>query len=328
MKYDRRRVLLFAFVGALPIGSRGASAQDYPTRPIRLVIPYPPGGVVEAVGRPWAEKVRTLLGTIVVENIPGGGGEVGAAAVSRALPDGYTVLLGNTSNMVISPLTSSHVPYDPVGSFDAVSILGQVTQAFTVHPSLPVRTMTELADYAKRNPGKLSYGTPGVGSLNQLTGELLKIVIKAPDIVHVPYRGAGPAIVDLMGGQIPMAVTAVNGHLLELHRAGKLRILAVTSPQPLRGAPDLPTVAETGMPELVAQSLTWLLVPKGTATAVIKRISQATAKALAEPELQQIYQAAGVEPSADASPETATQRLKSEIAKWQPIVKQIGLKLD
>ena len=328
MKYDRRHFLLFAFMAALPIGSRGASAQDYPTRPIRLVIPYPPGGVVEAVGRPWAEKVRTLLGTVVVENIPGGGGEVGAAAVSRALPDGYTVLLGNTSNMVISPLASSHVPYDPIESFDAVSILGQVTQAFTVHPSLPVGNLMELADYAKRNPGKLSYGTPGVGSLNQLTGELLKIVIKAPDIVHVPYRGAGPAIVDLMGGQIPIAVTAVNGHLLELHRSGKLRILAVTSPQRLRGAPDLPTVVEAGMPELVAQALTWLLVPKGTASGVIERISQATAEALAEPGLQQIYLAAGVEPSTDSSPKAAAQLLRREILRWGPIVKQIGLRLD
>ena len=201
-----------------------AAAQTYPTRPIRLVIPYPPGGVQDAIGRPWADRMISLLGTVVVENIGGGGGELGASTVSRARPDGYTILLGNSSVMVINPIAGIHVSYDPIGSFDAVSILGHITQAIAVNPSLPVRTLKELADYAKRNPGKLSYGSPGVGSLNHLTGERFKLLIGSPDIVHVPYRGAGPAITDLIGGQIPMAIPAVNGQLLAFHRAGTLRI--------------------------------------------------------------------------------------------------------
>ena len=226
MKFSRRRVLhLAACAAALPAVSQIALAQSYPSRPIRLVIPYPPGGIMDAVGRPWADQMKSLLGTVVVENIGGGGGEMGAATVSRAGPDGYTILLANSSVMVINPLASSHVPYDPIGSFDAISILGRPAQAIAINPALPVRTMKELADYAKHNPGKLSYGTPGVGSLNHLTGERFKMLIGSPDIVHVPYRGAGPAIADLIGGQIPMAIPAVNGQLLAFHRAGKLMIL-------------------------------------------------------------------------------------------------------
>ena len=323
-----RQQQLLAIVLAAMMGMASAIAQTYPTRPIRLVIPYPPGGVVDAIGRPWADRMKSLLGTIVVENIGGGGGEIGAAAVSRARPDGYTILLANSSIMVINPLAASHVSYDPIGSFDAVSIIGHVAQAIAINPTLPVRTLKELAEYAKRNPGKLSYGTPGVGTLNHLTGERFKVLIGSPEIVHVPYRGAGPAIADLIGGQITMAIPVVNGQLLAFHRAGKLRILAVTSPVRLQGIPDLPTVSEAGMPGLNAQATTWLLVPKATSRQIINQISSATRKALAEPELRQIYLGSGIEPSSDSSPEGATQLLKNEIVRWKPIVEQIGLKLD
>jgi tripartite-type tricarboxylate transporter receptor subunit TctC len=187
--------------------------------------------------------------------------------------------------------------------------------------------LRELVDYARRNPGKLSYGTPGLGTLNHLTGERFKLLIGAPDIVHVPYRGAGPAIVDLIGGQIQMAIPAVNGQLLAFHRAGKIRILAVTSAQRLRGAPDLPTVVEAGMPDLVAQATLWLMVPRGTPRHIIERLSQATKATLIKPDLQQIYAASGIETSTDTSPEFATQWLKSEIVRWEPIVKQLGYKL-
>jgi tripartite-type tricarboxylate transporter receptor subunit TctC len=325
----RRRFLqLVAGAAAASIPTRAARAQGFPSRAVRLVIPYPPGGIVDAVGRPWADKMKTLLGTVVVENLGGGGGELGAATVARATADGHTVLLGNSSVMVINPLAATRVSYDPIESFDAVAILGQVALAMTVHPSLPVRGLQELAEYARRNPGKLSYGTPGVGSLNHLTGEQFKLLIGAPDIVHVPYRGAGPAIADLLGGQIPMSVTAVNGHLLDLHRTGRLRILAVTSPHRLAAAPDLPTVAEGGMAGLSAQATTWLFVPKGTASGAIARISQATGQALADPDLQRKYLASGVEPSTDPSPEAAARQLREEIAHWTPVVRHLGLRLD
>jgi tripartite-type tricarboxylate transporter receptor subunit TctC len=329
MQVHRRHVLQFAIgTFVLAPATRRARAEDFPIRPIRLVIPYPPGGIVDTLGRPWADKMKSLLGTVVVENMGGGGGELGAAAVARAAADGYTVLLGNSSVMVINPLAATRVSYDPIKHFDAVAMLGQVALAVTVHPSVPVHSLQELADYARRNAGKLSYGTPGVGSLNHLTGEQFKLLIDAPDIVHVPYRGAGPAIADSLGGQIPMLVTAVNGQLLEFHRTGRLRILAVTTPRRLAAAPDLPTVAEAGMPELTAQATTWLLVPNGTPAAVIARISKATQAALSDPDLQRKYAGSGVDPSTDASPEAAAKQLRDEIAHWAPLVRQIGLRLD
>jgi tripartite-type tricarboxylate transporter receptor subunit TctC len=324
MKVDRRRFLqLAAGTAALSIAPRAARAQDYPVRPIRLVIPYPPGGVVDATGRPLAERMSALLGTVVIENVGGAGGEIGTAKVARATPDGYTMLLANTSILVIDPIARGPLSYDPVGSFDAVATIGHAAQAIAINPSLPVHTLKDLVDYAKRNPGKLSYGTPGVGSLNHLTGERFKVLIGSPDIVHVAYRGAGPAIADLISGQIPMAIPVINGQLLAFHRAGKIRILAVTSAQRLRGAPDLPTVVEAGMPDLVVEATTCLLVPKGTSKKVIERISLATHKALAEPALQQIYSASGIEPSSDTSPEAAAHWLQSEIARWKPIIGHI-----
>lgn len=322
------RQQLIAFVLAAIASVASAMAENYPTRPIRLVIPYPPGGVIDAIGRPWADRMKSLLGTVVVENIGGGGGELGAVAVARARPDGYTILLANSSILVINPLAASRVSYDPLGSFDAVSVIGHVAQAIAVNPMLPVRTLKELAGYAKSNPDKLSYGTPGVGSLNHLTGERFKLLIGSPDIVHVPYRGAGPAVADLIAGQISMAIPAVNGQLLAFHRAGKVRILAVTSAERLRGAPELPTVREAGMPELVAQATTWLLVPKGTPREILEQILSATRKALAEPQLQENYLGSGIEPASVSSPEAATQLLQDEIVRWRPVVKQIGLKLD
>jgi tripartite-type tricarboxylate transporter receptor subunit TctC len=194
MKLPRRHFLrLAAGAAGMPAMSRIANAQSYPTRPIRLVIPYPPGGVQDAVGRPWAEKMKPLLGTVVIENIGGAGGAVGGAAVARAKPDGYTILLGNGSVLVINTVAASRPPYHPIRDFEPISLLGFNSLAMVANPSLPVRTLSELIEYAKSNPGKLSYGSNGVGSFNQLTGELFKSLIQAPDIVHVPYRGAGPA---------------------------------------------------------------------------------------------------------------------------------------
>lgn len=210
----------------------------------------------------------------------------------------------------------------------AASTIAHVALAIAINPTLPVQTLKELAEYARRNTGKLSNGTPSVGTFNHLTGEHFELLIDARDIVHVSYRGAGLAIAELIGGQIPMAVAAVTGQLLALHRTGKLRILAVTSMERLPGALELPTVGEAGMPALAAQETTWLLVPKGTMAGIVARISRATTAALAEPQLQQMYLAAGLDPSADASPQTAMRGLQDEIAQWTPIITQIGLRLD
>jgi tripartite-type tricarboxylate transporter receptor subunit TctC len=212
VKLPRRTFLhLAAGAAALPAVSPIARAQAYPTRPVRLVVPFPPGGAFDALGRPWAEKMKPLLGTVVVENIGGGGSSLGAAAVARARPDGYTILLGGTLPHINEALLKSRPLYDPVKDLDPIASVALNFLGIAVHPSVPAQNLKELIAHAKANPGKLSYGHAGVGSTNHLTGELFKSLAGVPDIVQLPYRGAGPAIADLISGQIPMAVVAVTG---------------------------------------------------------------------------------------------------------------------
>src|SRR4030081_1386260 len=238
MRLPRRRFLhLVAGAPALPAVSRVARAQAYPERPIRLVVPFPPGGAFDAVGRPWADKMKPLLGTVVIENIGGGGVSLGAAAAARARPDGYTILLGGTQTHVNEALLKSRPLYDPAKDLDAVTGVAAYFLAIVVHPALAVRTLQELREHAKANPGTVSYGHAGVGSIQHLTGELLKSQTGMHEMVQVPYRGTGPVITDVMSGQIPVGILGITGQVLELHRAGKLRIVAVTSPKRLASAP-------------------------------------------------------------------------------------------
>src|SRR5215813_9265543 len=200
----------------LMLASRFASAQGaYPDRPIRLIVPFPPGGGFDAVGRPWADKIKPLLGTIVVENIGGGGSSLGAAAVARARPDGYTILLGGSSTHITEVLLKSRPLYNPIKDLEPISNLVLSAFAIAIHPGVPARTLKEFIDYAKANPGKLSYGHAGVGSLNHLTGEMLKSLTDTRTIVHVPYRGSGPATADTLSGQVQMVTPAVTAPLLE-----------------------------------------------------------------------------------------------------------------
>jgi tripartite-type tricarboxylate transporter receptor subunit TctC len=328
MTLARRKFLhLLAGAAALPAASRLARAQAYPARPIRMVIPYPPGGVYDATGRLWAEKVKAHLGTVVIENIGGAGSTRGTAAVARAQPDGYTILLGGNSGLVINPLAWSETLYDPVKDFQPIAMVGNNPTLIEVHPSQPIHSLKELADFAKQNPGKLSYGTSGVGTTNHLVGEMFKS-LTGTDIAHVPYRGSGPSMSDLLGGHIPMLVQSVTGQALELHRTGKVRILAVTSDRPLTAAPSIPTVHQAGFPGLASQNFIGLFAPKGTPGAAVERVAQATRDTMADPEVQQLFIAAGFEADAESSPQRARDLLDREIAKWAPVIKAIGLKLD
>ena len=328
----RRRDLLALGVAALSLHSllpRPARAQaKYPDRPIRLVIPFPPGGGYDAVGRPWAEKMKSVLGTVVVENQGGGGSSLGAATVARARADGYTILLGGSSTHVTEALLKNRPLYDPLKELEPISNLVVSPLALAINPAVPARTLREFIDYAKANPGKLSYGHAGVGSMNHLTGELLKSLAGLPDLVQVPYRGSGPATADAISGQVAMVTPAVTSALLELHRTGKLRILAVTSPTRLIAAPAIPTAVEAGLPGMISQQSIGLLAPAGTATSIIEQISRATHTALAEPAYQQMLIESGFEPDSDPTPEKFRRLLEEDIARWAPIVKAIGLKLD
>ena len=329
MNLPRRRFLhLAAGAAALPTVFRIARAQAYPTRPIRLVIPFPPGGAFDAVGRPWAEKMKPLLGTVVIENIGGGGASIGAATVARAQPDGYTILLGGTLPHVNEALLKSRPLYDPVRDLDPIAGIASNVLCIAVHPSVPVQTLKDLIAYAKANPGKLSYGHAGVGSIQHLTGELFKSLAGTPGIVDVPYRGTGPLVTDLIGGQVPMGTPGVTGQVLEFHRSGKLRILAVTSPTRLIAAPELPTAAELGFPAMTVRGSIGLLAPAGTPIGIIEQIAQATRTAVAEPIFQRTLIDAGIEPTLDSDPEKFRRSLAADVALWAPVVKALGIKID
>jgi tripartite-type tricarboxylate transporter receptor subunit TctC len=292
------------------------------------VIPFPPGGAYDAVGRPWADRVKPLLGTVVVENQGGAGGSVGAAAVAHARPDGYTILLGGTLPHVNEVLLKSRPLYDAVKDLDPVAGVAANVLCIAVHPSVPAQTLQELVAYARANPGKLSYGHAGAGSIQHLTGELFKSLTGTPDIVQVPYRGTGPLITDLVGGQIPLGTPGVTGQLLELHRTGKVRILAVTGRKRLAVAPELPTVTELGFPSMTVTGSIGLLAPAGTPKEIIERIAEATRTTVADPAYQQLLIDAGIEPTLDSSPEKFRQSLADDIALWGPVVKGLGLKVD
>jgi tripartite-type tricarboxylate transporter receptor subunit TctC len=328
MKLPRRTFLrLTAGAYALPAVSRVVRAQTYPTRPIRLIIPFPPGGSYDAIGRPWADKMKGLLGTVVVENQGGASGTLGAAMVARAQPDGHTLLLAGSGQLGVYKVMANRPTYDPIKDLRPITVAAVTCYAIAVHPAVPVSNLSELVAYAKNNPGKLSFGSAGAGGMNHLAGELFKNLTKA-DIQHVPYRGAGPAIADAISGQIPIVVPATNGQLIEFHRTGKLRVLAVASHQRLIGAPEIPTGIEAGVPGWIVQNYIALVAPAGTPETMVERLNEATRTAFADDKLQQQFIASGFEPPPDRSPDVVRRWVNEEIARWTPIVKALGLTLD
>jgi tripartite-type tricarboxylate transporter receptor subunit TctC len=327
----RRRDLLTGGVAAFsaPLLARPVFGQaKYPDHPIRLVVPFPPGGGYDAVGRPFADKMKPLLGSMVVENMGGGGSSLGAAAVARARPDGYTILLGGSSTHVTEAVLKSRPLYDPLKDLEPIANLVLSAFALAIHPSVPARTLKEFIDYAKANPGKLSYGHAGVGSLNHLTGEMLKALTQTPTIVHVPYRGSGPATADTLSGQVQMVTPAVTAPLLEYHRTGKLRILAVTSPKRLIAAPDIPTAVEAGVPNMISEQSIGLFAPAGTPGTIIEQVYQASRSVLAEQGFQRMLIESGFEPDLDSNPQAFRRLIEADIARWAPLVTAIGVRLD
>ncbi len=272
--------------------------------------------------------MKPLLGTVVVENIGGAGASLGAAVVAHAHPDGYTILLGGTLPHVNEVLLKSKQLYDPLKDLDPIVAVATNSLCIAVNPSVPVQNLGELITYAKANPGKLSYAHTGIGSINHLTGELFKLLAGTPDVVQVPYRGMGPALIDVISGQVQMAVAGFTAQVLEFHRAGKIRVLAVTSPKRLAAAPDIPTVAEAGLPGLTLTASLGLFAPSGTPAPVIEQIAQATRTALAEPAHQRSLIEGGFEPALDSNPEKFRKSLAADVALWAPVVKSLGLKLD
>jgi tripartite-type tricarboxylate transporter receptor subunit TctC len=317
----RRDVLALVLISiAAPAG-----AQDrYPVRPVRLVIPSVPGGVHDVIGRVWAEKVKPQFGTIVIDNRGGGGGLIGANDVAHAPPDGYSTLLGSTTTHVLITPVMANPPYDPVKDFSAVAVFAYSSTSIVVHPSLPARTLAELIGYAKANPGKLSYGSAGNGSITNLAGELFKQRAGGLDIVHVPYKGIGQGVTDLIGGQVPMFSANATAQILDLHRAGKVRILSVNAQARIRSAPDIPTSTEAGLPDMIAQTTFGIFAPAGTPRPMLDRLNQVTQQALADAAFQNELLTLGFEPVLDVGPDKAAAVFQDELVRWTPILKTVS----
>ena len=327
----KRRDLLAFGAAILCTGttvSRTLAQAKYPDRPIKLVVPFVPGGVNDAVARLWADRVKAPLGTVFIENQGGAGGAVGGAAVARAQPDGYTILLGGAGSQVLNPIAMSKPPYDPIKDFEPIAILAVTALTIAVTPSLPVHTLKELIAYAKANPGKLAYGSAGTGSMTHLGGELFKSLAGAPDIVHVPYRGTGASVTDVSSGQVPMIVANVTGQILELHKSGKLRMLFVTSPERLASEREFPTAVEAGLPGMVSVNFTGLFAPAKTPKPIVERIADATRKAMEDPDVRKNLIEQGMEPYRDSTPEKTQRFVEEDIARWTPVIHSIGLKLN
>jgi tripartite-type tricarboxylate transporter receptor subunit TctC len=327
----RRDVLAFglASMSTAALRSLPASAQaTYPDRPIRLVVPRAAGGVVDVVARLWAERAKPQLGGIVIENQGGGGGTIAATAVARSAGDGYTLLAGTTSELVINPVIMSQPSYDPIKDLVPISITAISVSSLMVHESVLARTLQELIAYARANPGTLSYGSAGTGTPAHLCGELFKILAGLPDIVHVPYKGAAPGLADFFSGHIPMMTASISPPVLDMHRAGKIRILVAGTNRRLAGAPDIPVSTDVGFPDLITQQFMGLFAPAGTQKQIIEQIAGLTREIAADKDFQNKLVQAGFEPVTDSGPQATATYVHEELVRWTPLLKASGLRIN
>ena len=296
----------------------------YPDHVVKLIVPRPAGVVVDIIAREWRDKVNKTLGATYIENMGGGGGVIGAVAAARAPADGYTLLLGTTSELVISPILG-HQSYSPA-SFEPIAIICDSAAAIVVNPSVPVNNLQELVAYARNNKDKLSYGSAGAGTVSNLAGELFKRLTDLPDITHIPYKGGGPMVSDAIGGQVPIVTPMMSEQIFELHRQGKLRILAVASEKRLAAMPDIATAVEQGYPNLVARLFVGLFAPAKTPKPILAKIEQATQLAMQNPALQKSFAAGGFETLSKTDAASAADYVNTEIVRWKPVLEQLGTK--
>jgi tripartite-type tricarboxylate transporter receptor subunit TctC len=307
-------------------GASNAQAQTYPDRAVTLIIPFAPGGSTSIVGRVIADKMSETLGQkIIIENRPGAGGTVGTKAVAKADPDGYTIGLGYTGTLAIGPTLYSKAGYDPRKDFAAIGLIGNAPSSVVVHPSFAVKSIAELIAYAKANPGKVNYGSAGTGTVNHITGEFFARSAGIT-LVHIPYKGTGPALVDLLGGHIPLAFAPIPATHANI-AGGQLRALAVTSTTRSSLMPDVPTVAESGLPGFDASLYYGLIAPPGTPRPIIERLNKELRAALASDDVRQRLAQDGTEPMS-GTPEDYAAFIDKDETKWAALVKISGAKED
>lgn len=317
------RFVLLALLALLAAPS-ASLAQTYPARPIRLVVPYPPGGSTDLLGRTVAQRMSESMGqNVIVENRGGAGGMLGSELVARAAPDGYTFLLGTGATHGITLFLSKTVPYDPVRDFTPISAAVEVPIALAIHPSIPANNAGELVEYAKKNPGKLAFGSSGTGSPHHLAGELLKQVGRI-DMVHVPYKGAGPSMQDLIGGQIPIVFTTLSTAIPQM-RSGKIRVIGVVERKRQASTPEVPTIGESVPGYVMPSSWLGFFGPAGLPEALVSRLNGEILKAVHAPEVRSKLESAGM-PVTGTSAEEFGRMLRDDIETFRGIVQAAGIK--
>ena len=312
-----------AALALLPAATVHCAADiPYPNKPIRLIVPFPPGGSADPLARALAARMAESFGVpVVADNRPGAGTAIAHTLGAKATPDGYTLLLGASSGMSTNPAFSPKLDYHPVNDFSPVGLAAYVPQLFVVNPSVPARTIGELIDATKTQPGKVSFGTPGVGSVGHLSVAFLETAGGAR-FTHVPYKGAGPAVIDLVAGRIQVFVGSVTGTQAQIS-AGKIRAIATGHTKRLRGMPDLPTVAES-FPGFSNNGWYGIVAPAGTPSTIVNKLNAEMRRALADPEFVRQVEALGMEPES-STPQALREWIRSELARWTKIVRDAGI---
>jgi tripartite-type tricarboxylate transporter receptor subunit TctC len=308
-------------------GAQGASVEgNYPTKPIRLVITYPPGGNTDLVGRAVAQKLTEAWGQqVIVDNRGGAGGVLGTVIAKQAASDGYTILLGTSAGMVLNPLLMSKIPYDPHQDFAPVSLVIVLPQLLAVHPGLAARNIKEFIALAKAKPGQLNFGSSGVGTPNHLGGEMLK-AMAGINIVHVPYKGGAASITDLIAGQVQLVISSAPSVVPHV-KSGRLRALAVGSAKRTPALPEVPTVAESGVPGYEYTTWYGIFAPRKTPAPIVAKLNAEIVRMLADPQVSQRFQSQGGDP-ASSTPAELTAYMKAETARWQRVIKTAGIRIE
>ena len=322
MTFDR----CWAIAALLAVFAQNAFAQAYPTRSIRLVVPFPAGGTTDILARAAAQKLTESLGqSVIVDNRPGAAGNIGADIVAKSAPDGYTLLMGTVGTHAINPGLYAKMPYDHVKDFVPVVLVAGVPNVLAVNPAFPVNSVAELIALAKSKPGTINFATSGSGTSIHLSGELFK-TMAGVDMTHVPYKGSSPALTDLMGGQVQIMFDNLPS-ALPLNKAGKLRAIAVTSQKRAPVLPDVPTISESGLPGFEASSWFGVLAPTGTPAPIVAKINADVNKWLQSPEARDQLLAQGAN-AAGGTPEQFAAHIRAETEKWAKVVKASGAKAD
>jgi tripartite-type tricarboxylate transporter receptor subunit TctC len=321
-----KRIASLLLGAALAVFAAFAHAQAWPSKPIKWVVPFAPGGTTDILARVVGEKLAIALGQpVVVENKPGAGGGVGADFTAKAAPDGYTIMGGTISTHAINASLYNKLPYDPVKDFVAITLIARVPNMLVVTPSIPANNVKELIALLKANPGKYSFASSGNGTSQHLSGELFK-TMAGVDMQHIPYKGSPPALQDVVGGQVAMTFDNITT-AWPLAKGGKLKALAVTTAKRSAIAPDVPTLAESGLPGFEVGSWQGVFAPAGTPPEIVKRLNTEIVKILKLPDVQEKLVGLGAEPVGNTS-EEFTAMVKAEVVKWADVVKKSGAKVD